>query len=388
MADDFNDGASDPEVQDLLSYTSGGGQSPGPEIETAEPEPAAAQPQSQQPAPATAPTSQQQPQPWANSPLAPLAQRLPPGLQRRVAAGEMALEDAVTRHYQGYVNNVDRANAAARAAREQNAQLAGRLEKLMSRLNETLGLQVDEEQEAQQPDPLRDLSGKVDQVLQLEEERRTDVVVDQVLSYSEQDREVALAEVPNYAEAEQFVANNVIRMESQGVRRELTMWSSTRDPRYLQNIPREYLQAFVDGMIDEEELVTKVGLERAMDAVAQIQHRHFQGRTSMAQEVIGIAQRMGWTPGGSAPASGAPPPPPRPMQPTPPAPPRQDPNLGRIRRNMTHQPAPSGSGGIDPQEAARRVANMDTATFDQMIADSDDPKALIRHLTSLAATLH
>lgn len=385
----------DSEVQDLLSHTSGQG------VPSSEPEgqPEASTPElplssSERPAGAAAApqtTPAGQPPAWEQSPLAPLVQRLPGGLRRAVASGQMSYEEAVSRHFQGYVKNVDRVNQENRQLREQNQQAVARFERMMAKFQETLGIDLEEKPEEQPADPLRDVHGKLDQVLQLEEERRIETTVDQVQDWANRDREQVLQEHPYLPEAEGFLAERLLDKERQNAQDALTWFNATKDPRHLQGFEPAYLRAVVNGEMDEVDLIERTAVERTMDAVAVIQHRHFQGRTSIAAEVLEMAQRLGWQPG-SYQAQGAQP---QPAPATPsgarpqPAPARRDPALDRVRQNMAHQPQPAGGGsaGMDAAQAAQTIANMDQATFDLMMANAENPAAMLKHIQKLAAQL-
>jgi hypothetical protein len=336
------------------------------------------------PAPAAAPAPAPAPQvtPWQGHPLAPMAERLPAGLKHLINTGQRSIEEAVVQHYgskrwSDLVQNETRSTQEIQRLQQQNQVINQRLGVLMkqwSRYADTIGLEpLPEEQPPAPPDPLQELHGKVDQVLALEDDRRVEAVVEQVQTWVQDDIAQIYEVEPEYDAAQEFVSNELMSFEIGRAQEALHWWSTTKDPQYLRAFSPEYLQAVVSGQMTEEELVTKTGLERAMAVVAQIQHRHYAGRTSVAQEVLEIARKKGWQPsrdGGPAPAYGAQPvAAQQPLAPRQPAPARPDPNLARLRTQVPYgQPAPANRAYTpSPDEMASRIANMDQGTFDQMM---------------------
>lgn len=340
-----------------------------------------------QPAPVPRPqTEQAPPQAAPASELGPLVERLPTGLKRAIAAGQLSPEAAVVRHYQGYVHNVDRANQVAQELRGQNAQALARLEKLTRHLTDTLGIALPEEQPAPPPDPVSLLTEKVDQFLSTAEEQHIDRSVDQVNDFVKADRAAVLAQEPEYDAASEFVTQHLIGFQTQQVQQALSWWGMTHDPNILRNNFRaDYLQAVVDGAMTEEELVQRTAMERCIDIAAQTHQRNFTSRQSSAQELLAIARRLGWAPtreGGqpvAMPASGQQAPPRAPL------PARRDPALDNVRRNVAHVPAPAHSVALDHREAAHRIANLSQMEFDSMLDKSDNPDALLKEMLALVA---
>lgn len=384
--------APDAETQDLLSHTGGGSVGTAEAPET--PEPQVELPGAAEPAPQPTPRQPIQASAWEASPLRPLIDHLPGGLKRRIAAGEITAEDAVVRHYgsRKWSELIRTQDSVVPQLKAENQRVMDRLGAMMKKLQDTLGVQLeDEQQEPKAPDPMAQLHTKMDAVLQAEEDRRIEAVVDQVQGFNTADREHVLAEHPYLPEAEAFMADQILSAERTAVLRELELFNATRDTRYLQGIDRELLRMRVNGELDDEQLIEAAAASRAQDGVAVIMQRHFDSRTSFAQETLQMAQRLGWKPGQQPAAGGYPVngsgggPSPVPRRP---APARLDPALAKVRANMHHTPAPANSSGLSPEQAAQVIASMDAETFDQMMAAADDPKAMIAHIQKLGATLH
>lgn len=316
--------------------------------------------------------------------LGPLVERLPAGLKRAIAAGQLSPEAAVVRHYQGYTANVDRANQVAKELRGQNAQALARLEALTRHLTDTLGIALPEEQPQAPPDPVSILTDKVDQFLSSAEEQQLERTIDQVDAFVASDRAAIMAEEPEYDSASEFVTQHLISFQTEQVQKELGWWGMTHDQNLLRGFNPEYLQAVVDGQMSEEELIQRTALERCINIAAETHQRNFTSRQSSARELLAIARRLGWTPtreGGQPVAH----PQPQRVQPAAPLPARRNPALDSVRRNVSHTPAPAHSVALDPKEAARRFATMGQQEFDAMMDRSDNPEGLLKEILALVA---
>ena len=331
-------------------------------------------------------------------PLTPLLQHLPVPLLRQIAARQISPEEAVARHYGGRRwAGLIQTEGRAKELETQNKGLMTRFEALVKHLTDTLGVELPQElqpqEPAQPPTEVQALTEKVERFMEVQEEQRIDGVVDQVDSYVASDREAILQEEPEYADAEAFVANRLIEHQTNAAREALNLWSLTKDPQALRIFDPAKLQAVIDGRMTEDELVTLTGLDRCFDIVAQTQHRHFEGRTSLSQDLLAVARKIGWLPTreGGAPqpqpvkpnGGGAPPLPPA-------APPRRDPNLDKVRRGMNQTPGPARTGApaLDAKTAVERVVAMSDDDFFNMLQESEDPDKMMDSLLRMASAVH
>ncbi len=370
----------EPEVIDDGSFDGGRGVEPEPEPQ-ATPEPAAAPPD-----PAGAHLAGLQ-----ENPLWPVLQHLPPGLQRQIAAGQIDPAAAVARHYGGKRwSDLVQKEGQLTQLREQNQGLMTRFEALVKHLTETLGVALPEElqpKEVQPPSEVQQLAGKVDELHQMMDEQRIEGVVSEVQSYVASDREAILQEEPEYHDAEAFVSNRLIEFNKGQAQQALELWNLTKDPAILaNNFSRERLQELRQGMITPEQLVTLTALDRCFDIVAQSHQRHYQGRTSQAQDILAVARRLGWKPSREG---GEPQEQPAAQSGPPPAPqPRRDPNLDRVRRQVNGKPpgpARTGAPPLDSRQVVSKVAAMPYEAFAQMLEESSDPEKTLESLLKLTA---
>lgn len=334
-----------------------------------------AEPQAQPAAEPQLPPSNQPAIPQA---LQPLYERLPAGWKNRVRAGTATVEQAIASHYQTYNVQVDRFRQKADGAELRAIATEKKLEKLIAKFGEQLGIDLTEPDPNRVPsleeDPNAHLAGKLGTIEEqlaemraMEEDRRLDVVVDQQEQWMRADSARVAAEYPFYPEAEEFLANQVLDHEYRNAARAMAF-------KQFNHFPTVYLLALRDGMMTSEQVIKKTAAERALDVAALARVEHWQNGTSLAEWVLRQAVQMGFEPailrqqqGGEQPA-----PAPQSARPT-------NPRIQRVQdtlRNGASQPLPAA-----PQaDLAQRLLTMTDEEFNRAMDEAEDPDALFRAL--------
>jgi hypothetical protein len=310
--------------------------------------------------------------PPATHALQPLIDQLPPGLRQGVAGGTLAAEQALLQHFGGLHGAVGRTRAENRQLREAMEHQGLRFDTFMKKLGDTLGLELEEPQPPQ--DPLAGVHSKLDELRVAEEERQLDAHIAGVDGYLEQSRALAVQEIPDFQQAEEFVGHFVLA----GQRQRALVALATRDYGYFD---RADLQAAADGLITEDQLVERTASGKALDIFALTSARHFTGADplSYARDILGIAVKAGWRPGGGNGAGAT----------APAAAPASDPGLARIRQQVRENATPARSaanhGRRDPATIRRNLAAMPQEDFDAMMESAEDPEGLWKEILDLHA---
>ncbi|HKV13338.1 MAG TPA: hypothetical protein VJ725_34675 [Thermoanaerobaculia bacterium] len=336
---------------------------------------------SDEPEPQPKPAAPQLPlsnQPAIPQALQPLYDRLPAGWKSRIIAGTASVEQAIASHYQTYNVQVDRFRQKADGAEQRALATERKLEKLIAKFGEQLGIDLsdpdpnrvpslEEDPNAHLADKLGTIEEQLAEMRAMEEDRRLDVVVDQQEQWVQSDAARVEAEYPFYREAEAFLADRLLDKQRQFATEALMF----KDYRIF---PREYLEAAAQGLMTGEELVERTAVERAMDVVAHLRVQHHQSGKSLAMSVLQNAVRLGFEPSilrqetGAQPVAGQH----QPARPT-------NPRIQRVQntlRNGSSTPLPAA-----PQaDLAQRLLTMSEEEFNRAMDEAEDPDALFRAL--------
>lgn len=315
---------------------------------------------------------------WAQ----PIVAGLPAKWQTRIAGGEDPGR-AISQHYRGIERQAAQQRRSAEAANQ-------KVEKMLSRLSETLGIDLADKEEPP-PEPAVAIERKVDQVLEMQQERELDYQVDQVDAYARRGEAEILREEPEYHQAVSFWTERQLGSEVQALNQALFHYNMTKNPESLHLFPQHLLRAFEDGdprIPDFESLVRFSAGYRVQRMAADAMTIAAQQGGNASRAALQAARAMGWRPSleqngnnGHQPAPAA-------------AAPRPDPRVERVRRNTVPTPRPSGGPGgpLDAKTLLDRVANMTMAEYDAMLDDAfadGGPAAeerLKRQLRDLAAS--
>lgn len=373
--------------EDVEETTAGGSGAPE--------EPAGGAPEAP-PAPAPQPPPAAPAAPWQGHPNEELIRHLPAGLKKGIAAGHLTPEQALNQHFGGrrwntLIQGEQRYQQQIAELNRQNQASAARLEALFRHFGDTLGLGLPPELQPPAPpappDPVAQLGQKVDRVLQMEEERRVDAVVDQVDVWSREQIEQARAADPEYDAAHQYVVDRLIETHTSQAAQAAMLFGQTKDQRYLAFFDPEELRLFASGQITEDELVTRAGLAGAMDFAARMQQQLWQEKGDLAGYIMDLARRSGFQGNGAQPVPAAPP------ERRPPAPARPDPRLEVIRRRGTWgTPAPAGTPSTPtPAAMAEALLAMGTEDFEKMMAElvaaGRDPEEAFTHIMQVVGAV-
>lgn len=303
--------------------------------------------------------------------------RLPAGWKARVRAGTATVDEALAAHYRTYNVQVDRFRERTEAAERQAASVNRKLETLIKKFGDQLGIDLADPDPNKLPsleeDPNAHLAGKlgtIEEQLQemraLEEDRRLDYVVDQQEQWIQSDAAQVEAEYPFYREAEAFLADKLLAQNRQ----------MATEALFFKNynlFPREYLAAAQQGLMTGDELIERTAVERAMDIVAHLRVQHHQSGKSLAMSVLQNAVRLGFEPSGLRQAA---------SEQSPAAQPSPRPTNPRIQRvqNSLRNGSPSPLPAAPQADLTTRLLSMSDEEFNRAMDEAEDPDALFRAL--------
>lgn len=332
----------------------------------------------EEPAPAQAPAA-----PWAGSPLASLADRLPAGLKGRVMAGQMTVEDAISRAYGGVH---ERNTVVARQNRELQKQVAAstqRLDLMMKRLGDTLGIPL--EPERPEVTPEQAMSQQLAEARQQMEEIRLDGDVDRCEAYCSQAEAMARQEFPEWEEASAWYGQMVLNSHKQGIINQLRSFQISRDPNLLAGLDTELLERGMAGEMSFEEIVEISAATRALATYAQIKANAWRTSGNHAAMILQSAIQAGWRPSGQQQAQ--PQVPQQPQRQPPPVPPAPA-SVDRLRRQAqaVSRPAPATAAVFDAGTTLDRISAMSLDELANMLEESPTPQATFERIMALTAS--